>query len=126
MYRLTSRRQNINVMTVSMLRSELESLSTAACRFSIAKVHRDHVSVRGDYTLSGKKKHSLLLLPAYPTGWPDDETCNNLNVVLDPLSFEGIQDCTERNVFAPLLGREVLEHYEKMHPDAAMPISRCC
>jgi hypothetical protein len=126
MYKLTSRRQDITVMTVNALRSHLESLGTTACRFTVAKVERDRVSIRGDYLLSGKKKHSLLLLPAYPTGWPDDGTCKNLNVVLDPLGFEGVESCAERNVFAPLLGREILAHYEKMHPDAAIPMSRCC
>jgi len=126
MYRLTSRHQDIAVMTVNALRDHLESLSTPSCKFAIAKVDRDRVSIRGDYLLAGRKKHSWLLLPAYPTGWPDDATVRNLNVVLDPIGFEGVESCAERNVYAPLLGRDLLEHYEKMHPDAAIPLSRCC
>jgi hypothetical protein len=126
MHKLTVRRQDVTVMTVSALRSYLESVSGPSCRFTIHKVHRDHVSVRGDYRLSGKNKHSYVLLPAYPTGSPDDAPCNNLNVVLDPLDFEDVDTCAERDIFAPVLGREVLAHYEKMHPHAALTVSRCC
>ncbi len=126
MHRLTARRQIVTVMTVNTLRAHLAGLSNTACRFTISKVHRDRVAIRGDYMLSGKKKHSSVVLPAYPTGSPDDAPCNNLNVVLDPLQFEGVQSCEERDVFAPLLGHDILAHYEKTHPDAAIPISRCC
>ncbi len=113
-------------MTVSTLRSHLESVSAPGCRFTIHKVLRDHVSVRGDYVLSGKSKHSYVLLPAYPTGSPDDAPSNNLNVVMDPLEFEEVDTCAERDIFAPVLGREVLAHYEKMHPHAGLTVSRCC
>jgi len=126
MYRLTARRQNVTVMTVNTLRTELESLSNGARKFTLAKVERDRVTVGCDYLTSGKKQHSLLVLPAYPTGWRDDGPCNNLNVVLDPLGFNGIQSCEERNVFAPLLGHDVLQHYHNLHPDATMPYARCC
>lgn len=123
---LTARRHNVTVMTVSTLRSHLESVSSPTCRFTIHKVHRDRVSVRGDYFLSGKRKHSYVLLPAYPTGSADDAPCNNLNVVLDPLDFEEVDTCAGRDMFAPVFGHEVLEHYEKMHPHAALPVARCC
>jgi hypothetical protein len=126
MHMLTARRQNVTVMTVSTLRSHLESISDPACRFTIHKVHRDRVSVRSDYVLSGKRKHSYVLLPAYPTCSPDDAPCNNLNVVLDPLAFVDVDTCTERHVFAPVLGHEILAYYEKMHPHAGIPLSRCC
>ncbi len=126
MHRLTARHQTVTVMTVNNLRTHLEGLSNDACRFTVSKVHRDHISIRSDYTLAGKKKHASVVLPAYPTGSPDDAPCNNLNVVLDPLQFEGAPNCEERAVFGALLGYDILEHYEKTHPDAAMPISRCC
>jgi hypothetical protein len=126
MYRLTSRRQNITIMTVNALHEHLKSLSADDCQFTIAKVHGDRVSVRADYSRLGKTKHSVVVLPAYPTGWPDDETCNNLNVVLEPVSFENVHDCAERYVFAPLLGHEILAHYEKNHPDSTVPLARCC
>jgi len=116
----------VAVMTVSTMRSHLEGLSNNACRFTVSKVHGDHVSIRADYTLAGKKKHASVVLPAYPTGSPDDAPSNNLNVVLDPLHFEGAPGSEERDVFAPLLGHDILDHYAKTHPDAAIPISRCC
>ncbi len=123
---LTGRRQNVTVMTVSTLRSHLESISSATCRFSIDKVHRDRVSVRSDYIVSGKRKCSYVLLPAYPTGSPDDAPCNNLNVVLDPLGFVDVDTCAEREVFAPVLGHELLAYYEKLHPHAGLVVSHCC
>lgn len=123
---LTRRRQNVTVMTVNTLRSYLESISSPTCKFAIHKVHRDRVSVRCDYVLSRKRKHSEVLLPAYPTGSPDDVPCNNLNVVLDPVGFVDVDTCTDRDVFAPLFGHEALVYYEKMHPHAELPMSRCC
>ena len=126
MHLLTGRRQNVTVMTVSTLRSHLESVSRSACKFSVHKVDRDRVSVRGEYVLAGKKKRSYVLLPAYPTGYPGDAPCNNLNVVLDPLDFVDVDTCAERDVFAPVLGQEMLEYYEKMHPHAGLTVTRCC
>lgn len=126
MHMLTGRRQNVTVMTVNTLRSHLESFSRPDCKFSIDKVHRDRVSIRADYFLSGNRKHSCVLLPAYPTGFPGDAPCNNLNVVLDPLSFVDADTHAEYHVFLPLLGHEVLAHYEKLHPQEGLPISRCC
>jgi hypothetical protein len=126
MHTLTARHQIVTVMTVSTLRAHLERISGPACRFTIHKAHRDRVSIRGEYSLSGKRKHSYVLLPAYPTGYPGDAPCNNLNVVLDPLDFVDVETCAERETFAPLLGKEMLEYYEKMHPHAGMPVSRCC
>ncbi len=126
MQTLTARRQSVTVMTVSTLRAHLGSISSPACKYSVDKVHRDRVSIRSDYLLDGKKKHSYVLLPAYPTGYPDDATCNNLNVVLEPLDFVDIESCSERVMFAPLLGLDMLAYYEKMHPHAGLPVSRCC
>ena len=126
MHTLTGRRQNVTVMTVSTLRNHLQSVSSLTCKFAIHQVRRDRVSVRGDYVLSGKRKHSYVLLPAYPTGSPNDAPCNNLNVVLDPLAFVDVDTCTERDVFAPVFGHEILAYYEKMHPHADLPMSRCC
>ena len=126
MQTLTARRQSVTVMTVNTLRTHLESISNRACRFTVYKVHRDRVSVRGEYVLAGKKKQSYVLLPAYPTGYPDDAHCNNLNVVLDPIAFEDVDSCTEREEFAPLLGDETLANYDRTHPHASMPFSRCC
>ncbi len=126
MQTLTARRQSVTVMTVNTLRAHLESISNRTCRFTIHKVQRDRVSVRGEYLLSGKKKLSYVVLPAYPTGYPDDANCNNLNVVLDPVDFIDVDTCSEREEFAPFLGKETLAHYEKTHPHASMPFSRCC
>lgn len=126
MHALTARRQNVTVMTVSTLRDHLACISSAACKFTIDKAHRDRVSVRGDYLLAGKKKHSYVVLPAYPTGYPGDSPCNNLNVVLDPVEFVNVDSCTEREVFTPLLGEALLEHYERMHPHTGLMVTRCC
>ncbi len=126
MHRLTVRRQNVTVMTVNALRTHLPSLNSATSSFSIDKVQRDRVSIRCDYQLLGKKKHSHVTLPAYPTGSPEDAPSSNLNVVLDPLSFENVESCAEREIFAPLLGHEVLEFYQRMHPESGLTVTRCC
>ena len=126
MQTLSARRQNVTVMTVNTLRTHLERISSPACKFTVDKVHRDRVWIRSDYVLDGRKKHSHVLLPGYPTGYPDDATCNNLNVVLEPLDFTGMDTPAERIMFAPLLGVEMLAHYEKMHPQASLTVSRCC
>jgi len=124
--RLTARKQNVTVMTVSTLREHLDTISNDDLRLSIAKVHRDRVSIRADFTSSGKRRHASATLPAYPTGSAEDAPANNLNVVLDPISFDGATSCAELHVFEPLLGHDILEHYEKLHPSEAMPMSRCC
>lgn len=126
MHMLTRRRESVTVMTVNTLRSHLEDISSLGCRFSIHKVHRDRVSIRGDYVLFGKRKHSEILLPAYPTGFAGDAPCNNLNVVLDPLAFIDADTHAEREVFVPLVGHEMLTYYEKMHMAEGLPMSRCC
>jgi hypothetical protein len=126
MHTLTARHQIVTVMTVSTLREHLERISSPSCRFTVHKVQRDRVSVRSESSPSGKKKHTYVLLPAYPTGYPGDAPCNNLNVVLDPVEFVDVETCAEREIFAPLLGEEKLAHYEKMHPHAGIPVSRCC
>ncbi len=123
---LTSRRESVTVFTVNALRSHLEKISSAACRFSIHKVHSDRVTVRADYVVTGKDKRSFVVFPAYPTGWPDDAVCNNHNVVLDPLQFEDAAEHSEREMFEPLLGHEILHNYENMHPAPSEPVSRCC
>ena len=126
MRRLTVRRQMVTVMTVSTLRNYLKSVSSQGCEFTIGKVDSHHLSIRADYTSGGTTKHAHVVLPAYATGFPDDATSHNLNVVLDPLSFANLASSAEREVFLPLLGRETLEHYEHMHPNADLPVSRCC
>jgi hypothetical protein len=126
MHTLTARRQCVTVMTVSTLRAHLEDISTSAYRFTIHRVHRDRVWVRGEYVLAGKKKTADVLLPAYPTGYPGDAPCNNLNVILEPLDFVNIDTCTERDIFAPLLGNNMLAYYEKMHSHAGLHVTRCC
>jgi hypothetical protein len=126
MHMLTGRHQNVTVMTVNTLRSYLDNISSPNCTFAVHKVDRDRVSVRSDYMFSGKRKRLYVLLPAYPTGSPDDAPCKNLNVVLDPLDFVDVDSCSEREVFAPLLGHEMLAYYEKMHPHAGLTVSRCC
>jgi hypothetical protein len=126
MHTLTARHQRVMVMTVRTLRNHLERIGSQACRFTIHKVHRDRVSVRAEYTLAGKKKHSYVLLPAYPTGYPGDSPCNNLNVVLDPLDFVDVETCIERETFLPLLGEDILTYYEKMHPHDGLVVTRCC
>lgn len=123
---LTGRCQNVTVMTVSTLRAHLERISNPTCRFTVHKVERDRVSVRSDYLQAGKKRHSHVLLPAYRTGHPDDEPSSNWNVVLDALAFVEADTASERDVFAPLLGHDMLAYYEKMHPQAGLPVSRCC
>lgn len=126
MLTLTARRQNVTVMTVSTLRSHLDDISRPACRFTIDKVRGDRVSIRSDYTLSGVRKRACVVLPAYPTGCPNDSPCHNLNVVLDVLEFAGADTCAERDLFAPLLGEEALTHYEKMHQQQGLHMTRCC
>lgn len=123
---LTDRCEKITVMTVSALRSRLEQLSNAGCSFAVHKVRNDHVSVRADYRHEGNKKRSFVILPAYPTGWPDDATCSNVNVVLEPLRFDAADDACEREMFAPLLGHDVLHYYETLHPDNGVAVTRCC
>lgn len=126
MHRLTARRQNVTVMTVSALRDYLKNVSNSSCKFTIDKVDRDRVSIRADYVFSDKKKHSHVLLPAYPTGLADDAVSNNLNVVLDPVNFTNVESSAERQLFAPVLGDEALAYYERMHAGDGFPVTRCC
>ncbi len=126
MHRLTERSQSVRVMTVRTLHNYLESVSNGTCRFSVYKVQRDRVSIRADYMSSGKKRHSYLILPGYPTGSPEDDPSRNLNVVLDPLEFTDAPGPAERHVFVPLLGHDLLSQYEKLHADSGVPVSRCC
>lgn len=113
-------------MTVATLHSHLENISRPACGFAIQKVHRDHVSIRADYKLSGVRKHPSVVLPAYPTGNPSDDPCSNLNVVLDPIAFIDADTSADRYVFLPLLGRDILAHYERLHQEPGLSVSRCC
>ena len=126
MQRLTERRQSVTVMTVSTLRSHLESISRPARRFRVHKVQGDRAIVRCEYAVAGTRKHTDVVLPAYPTGYESDTPPRNVNVVLDPLEFVNAESCADHDVFAPLLGEEVLAHFEKMHPHVGLSMSRCC
>lgn len=75
--------------------------------------------------IARKGPHPAVILPAYPTGHADDQPTNP-NVVLDPIEFVNAENHADLELFVPLLGHEVLTHYEKMHAAAGMPLSRCC
>jgi hypothetical protein len=120
---LTNRFQSVNVATLSTLRERLETISSPNCRFRIEKVLRDRVTIRGESLLSGE--YSFVVLPAYPTGHEDDVPANP-NVVLDPLLFVNAETCAEREMFAPLLGHDVLTYYDKLHPHIGVSLSHCC
>ncbi len=126
MHTLTERQQDVVVMTVTTLRHHLENVSRRDCKFSVDKVQRDRVTVRCDSLLTGQKARSYVVLPAYPTGFPGDAPSSNLNVVLDPVSFVDAETPAERHLFVPVIGHEVLTHYEKLHPQEGLTISRCC
>jgi hypothetical protein len=126
MQRLTERRQKVTVMTVSTLRSHLESISRRGRRFTVHKVQGERAVIRCDYTAVGVRKHTDVVLPAYPTGYESDAPPRNVNVVLDPLEFVNAETCADHDVFAALLGEEVLAHYEKMHQQVGLSMSRCC
>lgn len=122
--RFTKRSQAVSVITVAALREHLEQISRPGCRFRIENVGRDRVTVQVEIG-SSKRPHPCVILPAYPTGHADDLP-GNPNVVLDPLEFMNAETHAEREVFVPLVGHDVLLHYEKMHPSAVMPFNRCC
>ena len=122
---LTKRDQSVNVVTLSTLRERLEAISTPECRFTIEKVRGDRITVRSESLIAGKKASCSVVLPAYPTGHEHDVP-GNPNVVLDPLAFSGAETCVDREVFAPLLGEDVLEYYHKLHPHLGVSVSRCC
>lgn len=123
--RFTSRRQSVQVLTLSSLREFLDSISNHDCRFRVEKVTRDRVTVRCESLSEGKRTHSDVMLPAYPTGHADDEPTNP-NVVLDPLEFHNAEDHESRHRFLPLLGHDILAHFDKMHPKAGLKMTRCC
>jgi len=123
MHRLTQRLQFVQVATLSTLRKHLESIGVQDCRFKVEKVHHDRVTISCEDVHSGRK--SYVILPSYPTGHQDDLPANP-NVVLDPLEFVNVEGCAQRRVFAPLLGNELLEYYEKLHPDTEFSLTRCC
>ena len=121
---LSKRFQRVNVVTLSTLREHLEAISSPDCRFTIEKVRGDRITVRSESLISGKK--ISVVLPAYPTGHEHDVP-GNPNVVLDPLAFVNAETCAETEVFAPLLGRDVLDYYHKLHPHTdGFAVSRCC
>jgi hypothetical protein len=103
----------------------LETISSDDCRFKIEKVRGDRITVRSESLISGKKRNSSVVLPAYPTGHEHDVP-GNPNVVLDPLAFVNAETCAETEVFAPLLGHDVLDYYHKLHPHTGITVSRCC
>lgn len=125
MRRFTKRFHRVDVATLSTLREHLEWISTPGCKFEVDKLSRDRVTVRCESFASGKRRDFFVVLPAYATGHPDDVP-GNPNVVLDPLDFLKTETHADREVFAPLLGHDLLEHYEKMHPQENLPASRCC
>ncbi len=123
--RLTQRSQSVKVLTVSSLREFLDSSSSPECRFQVDKVARDRVTVRAECPVNSKRLHPIVVFPAYATGHADDLP-GNPNVVLDPLEFVNAETHAEREIFVPLIGHDVLVHFEKMHPSGNMPFSRCC
>jgi hypothetical protein len=125
MHMLTKRFQSVNVITLSTLREHLETISTPDCKFTIEKVRRDRITVRNERWISGKRGYSFVVLPAYPTGH-DDDVPYNPNVVLDPLVFVNADTCVEREVYALLLGHDVLAYYDKLHPHTGPCLIRCC
>ena len=121
---LSKRFQRVNVVTLSTLREHLEAISSPDCRFTIEKVRGDRITVRSENLISEKK--ISVVLPAYPTGHEHDVP-GNPNVVLDPLAFVNAETCAETEVFAPLLGHDVLDYYHKLHPHTVgLSVSRCC
>jgi hypothetical protein len=122
--RFTKRFDKVDVVTLSALREHLDSLSNHDCKFDIDKVGRDRVTVRCETQAQGKHA-SFVVLPAYPTGHADDSPTNP-NVVLDPIEFVKADTHEERHKFVPLLGHDVLAHYEKMHPAGGLKMTRCC
>jgi hypothetical protein len=123
--RFTQRSQDVKVLTVSSLREHLDAISTPQCKFEVEKVSKDRVSVRAVIPSAGKRVHPVVVLPAYPTGHADDQP-GNPNVVLDPLEFVNAETHEERHIFVPLLGHDVLVHYDKMHPYSGLQMTRCC
>ncbi len=121
---LSKRFQSVSVVTLTTLREHLETISTPDCKFTIEKVRGDRITVRSESSISRKK--ISVVLPAYPTGHEHDAP-GNPNVVLDPLSFVNAETCKEAEVFAPLLGQDVLDYYHKLHPHTdGFAVSRCC
>ena len=124
--RFTKRSQTVTVVTLSTLREQLESLNRQQeGKLLIEKVSRDRVTIRWEAAASGVRVQSWVVLPSYPTGHEDDSPTNP-NVVLDPLEFVGADTHEERERFVPLLGHDVLVHYEKMHPQPGLKMTRCC
>jgi len=123
MHILSKRFQSVNVVTLSTLREHLETISSPECRFTIEKVRGDRITIRSESLISGKK--ISVVLPAYPTGHEHDVP-GNPNVVLDPLAFVNAETCAETEVFALLLGCDVLDYYHKLHPHTGITVSRCC
>ena len=123
--RFTKRFQSVDVVTLSALREHLESISNHDCKFQVEKAGHDRVTIRCESLADGKHVHSFVVLPAYPTGHSDDSPTNP-NVVLDPLGFANADTHEERERFLPLLSHDVLVHYEKMHPQSGLKMTRCC
>ncbi len=122
--RFTKRFQTVSVLTLAALREHLDQISSPGCHFRVENVARDRVTIQVEIG-TPKRPHPSVIVPAYPTGHADDLP-GNPNVVLDPLEFVNADTHAEREVFTPLIGHDVLVHYEKMHPSAVMPFNRCC
>jgi len=123
MRRFTDRHQQVTVFTLSALRKFVQGIGGAEGKFSLDKLHHDHLTVCGVDLVSGKK--SYVVLPTYPTGHEDDARWNP-NVVLDPIGFVNANTPAERSLFVPLLGSEVLDFYERLHQGAEFSLTRCC
>ena len=123
--RFTKRFQGVTVITVASLREHLETINTPSCKFLVERVTHDRVTVRAEKPTAGKHVHASVRLPAYPTGHADDLP-GNPNVILDPVEFVNAETHAERDIFVPLLGHEVLVHFEKMNPQGGLAITRCC
>jgi hypothetical protein len=122
---LTKRFQSVQVATLSALRERLETISGPDFKFAIEKVRGDRVAVRREDLTSREKAHPIVILPAYPTGHDHDKPANP-NVVLDPLEFINADTWDKRDVFAPLLGHDVLEYYDRLHSHGGLSVTRCC
>lgn len=122
---LTKRFDSVRVATLASLRERLDELNAAALRFTVEKVRGDRVILRAEKTSDGKRMEARVVLPSYPTGHEHDVPANP-NVVLDPVDFPGATTCEERSLFAPLLGQDAIEHYEKLHVVPGLTMTRCC
>ncbi len=122
---LTKRFEAVQVITMASLREHLETLSTPDCKYAIEKVRGAKVFVRAEARLHETRVRPAVVLPTYPTGHAHDDPVNP-NVVLDPMEFVDAETPHKRALILPLLGEEVMRHYDKMHPAEQLQMTRCC